>query len=80
MIIEKLNRSNVKELYCFLSGIKKVYSFSNLNDFYKQDTNNLKKIVEFMDVEELSKGKHTREIVLKTIKEKLEESLKAIEK
>lgn len=77
-VIEKLKKSKVKDLYDLLSGIKEVYSFSNLNDIFKADINNLNKMIDLLDIDELSGGKITKKIALEKIKDKLEESLKLI--
>lgn len=73
-----MKKSKVKDLYDLLSGIKEVYSFSNLNDIFKADINNLNKMIDLLDIDELSGGKITKKIALEKIKDKLEESLKLI--
>ncbi|NFN03477.1 hypothetical protein FDB50_01650 [Clostridium botulinum] len=77
-VIEKVKKSKVKDLYALLSGIKKVYSFSNLNDVFKADINNLNKMITLLNIDKLSSGKITKKIALEKIKNKLEESLKLI--
>lgn len=79
-VIANLEISKVIDIYSFLEGIKSVYNFSNLNDFFKADVSNIKSLLEKMDIEKLSNGKHTRRIVLDKLKEELKESLKRIEK
>lgn len=79
-VIEKLKVSSVKDIYSFLDGIKAVYNFSNLNDFFKADTFNIHSLLDKMDVEKLSQGKCTRKIVLKKLQSKLQESLELINK
>lgn len=78
-VIEKVKMAKVKDLYDLLSGIKEVYSFSNLNDVFKADVNNLNKMISLLDIDKLSVGKITKKIALEKIKCKLEESLKLIE-
>ena len=63
----------------FINGIRKVYSFSNLNDFFKPDIPNLKDILERIDIDELSQGKKTRKMAVETLKSRLQEYLKLIE-
>ena len=80
-VIEKLKNSNVKEIYSFLDGIKAVYFFSNLNEYFKADAYNIHKIIDKMNnIDELSHGKATRKIALNELQKKLNESLKLIEK
>jgi hypothetical protein len=77
-VIEKIETSTIKDLYGLLAGIKTIYSFSNINEFYKADINNLNEMITIVDVEHLSAGKITKRIALVKIKNKLEESLKLI--
>ena len=79
-MIEKLSTSTVKEIYSFLDGIKVVYSFSNLNDFFKDDINHINVILEKLNIDVLSENKITKRIVLEKLKSKLEESRDLIEK
>lgn len=77
--IEELKNAKVIEIRNFITGIKKVYSFSNLNDFFKPDIPNLKNALEKIDIDELSLGKKTRKMAVETLKSKLQEYLKLIE-
>ncbi|MBX4266208.1 P-loop NTPase fold protein [Clostridium estertheticum] len=77
-VIEKIEKSMIKDLYGLLAGIREIYSFSNLNDIFKADINNLNEIITELDVEKLSYGKITKRVGLVKIKNKLEESLKLI--
>lgn len=79
-VIAKLSTSNVKDIYSFLEGIKEVYNFSNLNDFFKNDIEHIKQIMTDMHIEELSNGKATKRIVLEKLKEELTKSLELIER
>ncbi len=79
-VIEKLQVSNVMDIYSFLDGIKEVYSFSNLNDFFRDDAEHLKQILNVFDVKSLSNGKITKRIALEKLKSKLEESFELINK
>ncbi|MBZ9623652.1 KAP family NTPase [Clostridium sp. FP2] len=78
-IIDKLKVSSVKEIYSFIEGIKMVYSFSNLNEFFMADAPNIHSLLDNMDLAELSQGKHTREIVLNKLHKVLNASLELIE-
>lgn len=77
--IEELKTAKVIEICNFINGIKKVYSFSNLNDFFKPDVPNLKDVLERIDIEKLSQEKKTRKMAMETLKNKLQEYLKLIE-
>ena len=79
-IIAKLKSSDVENIYAFIEGIKSIYSFENLYDFFKKDYANLKKFFDELNVEELSFGKITRKIALEQLQTKLEKSLKLIDK
>ncbi|URJ58980.3 P-loop NTPase fold protein [Paenibacillus polymyxa] len=79
-VIEKLSTSTVNEIYSFLDGIKEVYSFSNLNDFFKDDINHINKIIDKLNIEELSNNKTTKRIALEKLKVKLENSRDLIQR
>lgn len=81
-VIEKLKHSNVKEIYSFFDGIKAVYCFSNLNDFFKADASNIQELINKMDdgsIKELNNVKITRKIALIKLKNFLNKSLQLIE-
>ena len=59
--------------------MKSVYSFSNLNEFFKADITNLKEIINQIDIEKMSDSKKTRKIALKKLIDELNEALKSIE-
>lgn len=77
--IEELKNAKVVEIRNFMDGIRKVYCFSNLNDFFKVDIPNIKSILEGIDVDELSQEKKTRKMAVEKLKNKLQEYLKLIE-
>lgn len=79
-VIDKLRTSNVEDIYSFLDGVKTVYNFSNLNDFFKDDASNIKQILNEMHVDELANGRVTKRIVLEKLYEHLKKSLDLIEK
>ena len=79
-IIRCIKDSSVKDLYSLLNGINEVYNFSNLNDFFKADIEHITETIEKLDIEQLSEGKITKKIVLTKLRDKLQESLKLIEK
>lgn len=79
-IIEKLSTSSVKEIYSFLDGIKVVYSFSNLNDFFKDDIDHINVILKKLNIDELSDNKTTKRIVVEKLKSKLEKTRDLIQK
>lgn len=78
--ISELQEAKVIEISNFIRGIKRVYNFSNVNDFFKTDIPNLIKILGKIDVAEMSLGKKTRTMVLDRLNSTLEEVLKNIEK
>lgn len=79
ILISQLKEANTKEIYNFLEGIRNVYDFSNLSDFYKVDSTNLELVLQQFDITMLANGKKTKEIGLKQLKLKLEEALKCID-
>ncbi|MNW32606.1 KAP family P-loop domain protein [compost metagenome] len=79
-VIEKLSTSTVNEIYSFLYGIKEVYSFSNLNDFFKDDINHINIILDKLNIEGLSNNKTTKRIALEKLKAKLENSRDLIQR
>lgn len=76
---KELKNAKVVEICNFIDGIRRVYSFSNLNDFFKMDIPNIKSILEAIDINELSKEKKTRKIAVEKLKIKLQEYLELIE-
>ena len=76
--IAELKLAKVAEIYNFIEGIDSIYSFKNLNEFFKMDMSNILQIIEELKIEELSMHKKTREIVLKKLRSKLIEYLKLI--
>lgn len=76
------NVQSPKEIYYLIDAIRQVYSFSNLNDYYKSDIDNIelfiKKIKE--DMEEISNKIKTREIALTALQKNLEDYLERIKK
>lgn len=78
--IIQVQKAKTAYLYNFMAGINVVYDFGNLNEFFKEDISNLKSILEKLDEELLCEEKKTKKIALNKLKEKLQESLKLIEK
>ena len=66
-------------IYNFMDGVRKVYNFSNLNEFFKSDVPNIKCILDYIDVEKMNQGKKTRNMALVKLKSKLQEYLELIE-
>lgn len=79
-VIQKLEVSSVKEIYCFSDGIGKIYDFSNLDTFFMDDTSNIHSLLDKIDLEQLSQSKHTRKKALQILTKQLQESLELIEK
>lgn len=78
--ITQLQNAKVINIYNFMDGVRKVYSFSNLNEFFKSDASNIKCILYNIDVEKMSQGKITRNMAFVKLKSKLQEYLELIEK
>lgn len=78
MILERMKTSRVKGIYNFRSGLESVYSFSNINEFFKDDIDNLKNLITRMDIEDLSNGSRTKKIALENLKEWLGEKLEIL--
>lgn len=45
ILVDSIKESTPKELRIFIKGIKQIYSFTNLNDFYKSDIDKLQKAI-----------------------------------
>mgnify|MGYP004488731129 FL=1 len=75
-LIEKIKNSNSKNIYNFKYCIDKIFNFSNLKDFYINDLENLKQLIEGLD--EMDKNsfgitkKEAIEYLSKILKEKME--------
>ena len=69
-------------IYCLIEGIRRIYSFSNVNEYYKNDIPNLELLINKLkfQIEETQKYSKTRTIVLKELHNKLEDYLKKIKK
>ena len=78
-IIEMLKTSSVENIYDFLDGIKTIYSFSNLNEFFMNDLAKLKSFFEKLNIEEISIGKKTKKFALENLKAKIKKSIDQIE-
>lgn len=76
--IGQLQEAKTAEIYRFMDGIKVVYSFSNLNEFFKPDIPNIEDIIEKLDIKQICNKKKTKEMALKKLKETLQEYLKLI--
>lgn len=76
------NVQSPKEIYYLIDAIRQVYSFSNLNDYYKSDIDNIE-----LFIKEIENGKKkianeikTREIALTALQKNLEDYLEKIKK
>lgn len=49
LLIKRIKESKVKEIYSFIGGVSEIYNFSNLNEFYKSDIENLKYFIYKLD-------------------------------
>lgn len=76
IIVDLLNEAKVKEINDFKDGIRSIYDFSNLSDFFKADIDNLEILISKIDEEK--ETKITRRMALKSLKKVLEDSLNII--
>lgn len=67
----KIEKAKTKEIYNFIDGIKKVYNFSNLSDFYISDIENISKLLSDIRNVEDSTNK-TKSMAINRLREDLE--------
>lgn len=69
-------------IYCLIEGIRRIYSFSNLDEYYKNDIPNLELLITKLKIQivETQKFSKTRTIALKELHKKLEDYLNKIKK
>ena len=72
--MNKIKNSNTKGIYNVITGIRDVYDFSNLYDYYLDDINTIKNILSRLNENSLSKSK-TKSIAIEQLKQMLEEKL-----
>lgn len=79
IIITQLAEAKTSEIYALVDGIKTVYNFSNLYEFFKADAPNITRIYQGISEQDMSNGRKTKKIALDKLKTVLQESLKIIE-
>ena len=69
-------------VYCLIEGIRRIYSFSNVNEYYKNDIPNLELLINKLKIQivKTQKFSKTRTIALKELHKKLEDYLNKIKK
>ena len=69
-------------IYYLIEGIRRIYSFSNLDEYYKNDIPNLELLITKLKIQivETQKFSKTRTIALKKLHKKLEDYLNKIKK
>lgn len=69
-------------IYCLIEGIRRIYSFPNVNEYYKNDIPNLELLITKLKIQivETQKFSKTRTIALKELHKKLEDYLNKIKK
>ncbi|HBJ1649820.1 TPA: hypothetical protein LA460_000611 [Clostridium botulinum] len=73
-----LKTASIKNLNNFLHGIKIVYDFGNLNDFFRNDIKNIEYLLNNMsNIKEIN-NKKTRKLCLDSIQQRLIQSLELI--
>ena len=78
-IIAQLAAAKTNEIYALVDGIKAVYNFTNLNDFFKVDISNIIRISQGISEKDLSNGKITKKMALRGLNKVLQESLDLIQ-
>ena len=78
IFIAEVEKAKVAEIYNFIDGINAIYSFENLNDFFRADVFNLQQIIKMLNVEKLSMEKKTRKKVISKLKNNLNGYLRLI--
>lgn len=74
----QLKCANVKQIIFFTYGVKAVYNFSNLNDYFISDIPNLNAIIQELDTTKLCNGKRTRKLALEMLLKELKDDLELI--
>lgn len=74
-----LSSSN-QDIYDFSSQLRRVYSFENLNDFYKADIESLEKFIEILNVEINKIEGKTKKIVIKSLIDAIQKLINKINK
>lgn len=77
-IIAQLASAKTNEIYALVDGIKAVYNFSNLNEFFKEDISNIMCISQGISEKDLSNGKITKKMALGRLNKVLQDSLDLI--
>lgn len=77
---DMLKKSDVKNLYNFLYGIESVYSFSNLNEFFKNDISKIESLLNKIEEIRQLTNKKTRKLALSDIEDKLKRYLELIQR
>ena len=80
-LLEKIIMSDTQNIYEFNRGIDVIYSFSNLNDFFKDDETSIRGFIKKLRMEiigDLRNSSDTKKTALDRTKRKFEESLKLI--
>jgi len=69
-------------VYYLIEGIRRIYSFSNVNEYYKNDIPNLELLINKLKIQigETQKSSRTRTMALKELHNKLEDYLNKIKK
>ena len=69
-------------IYCLIEGIRRIYSFPNVNEYYKNDIPNLELLINKLKIQivKTQKFSKTRTIALKELHKKLEDYLNKIKK
>ena len=75
-----LKVSNTGQVWKFLEAINLIYNFSNLNDYFKSDTENLNYFMSKFNTKTLAGESKTKLMALKSLNNKLLESMNLIAK
>ena len=80
VVLALLEKATTRQIVDFSDGVRKVYNFGNLNEFFKADVPIIKEMLDGIDVKKMSRGKITRRKAIERLKEILEESMESISK
>lgn len=79
-IVEKIKNSNSKNIYNFKYCIDRLYNFSNLKDFYINDLEKIKKLIEKLDAMDKDRFGITKKEAIEYLSKILKEKKELLEK
>ena len=79
ILVEKISSLSNQQIVKLCDSICSVYNFNNLNEFFKDDVEQIKCLIRNLDKLKKSSQQQTKKIILATSIERLEAKLKLIE-